>query len=73
MPMIMRAWNLNRREREIVELLLHGHCNKEIAKTLGLSLNTIKVYLKLLMGKLGVGTRSGIISILLSGRLRSTY
>lgn len=72
-PMIIRSWNLNRREREIVVLLLEGRCNKEIARALGLSLNTIKVYLKLLMGKLGASTRNEIVAILLSGKLRRIY
>lgn len=73
LPMIFRSRNLNHREREIVELLLEGRCNKEIAKALGLSLNTIKVYLKLLMGKLDVSTRGGIIAVLLSGKRGRPY
>ncbi len=48
LPMIIRSWKLNRRECEIVKLLLEGRCNKEIAHALGLSLNTIKVYLSIL-------------------------
>jgi len=73
LPMIIRSLKLNLREREIVALLFKGLCNKEMAQALGLSLNTIKVYLKFLMGKLGVNTRAGIISFLLSGKLRRMY
>ncbi|GJQ50628.1 putative two component response regulator [Candidatus Kuenenia stuttgartiensis] len=60
-----RKWQLNRREQEIVQLLLGDHSNKEIALYLNLSCNTIKGYLKLLMRKLDVNSRTGIISKLL--------
>ncbi len=60
-----RQLNLNRREQEIIQLLMRGFGNKEIAYALGLSLNTIKGYMKLLMGRMGVRNRVGIISMLL--------
>ena len=53
------------REQEIVRLLLTGGGNKEIAHRLRLSENTIKGYMKLLMRKLGVNNRAGIIAALL--------
>ncbi len=62
-----RQLNLNRREQEIVRLLIRGHGNKEIAFALGLSLNTIKGYMKLLSAKLKVRSRTEIISMLLTG------
>lgn len=65
---IFRQWNLTQREQEIVRLILADKSNKEIAAHLGLSLNTIKGYLKLLMRKVGAHTRGGIISILLTGQ-----
>jgi DNA-binding CsgD family transcriptional regulator len=65
---IFRQWNLTQREQEIVRLILADKSNKEIATHLGLSLNTIKGYLKLLMRKVGAHTRGGIISILLTGQ-----
>jgi DNA-binding NarL/FixJ family response regulator len=61
-----RQLNLNRREQEIVRLLVRGLGNKEIAFALGLSLNTIKGYMKLLMGKLNVRSRTEIVSLLLT-------
>ncbi len=63
---VARRLNLNRREQEIVRLLIGGLGNKEIAFALGLSLNTVKGYMKLLMGRLGVRNRVGIISFLLT-------
>ncbi|MCF6149217.1 MAG: LuxR family transcriptional regulator [Candidatus Kuenenia sp.] len=62
-----RKWHLNKREQEIVQLLLDDHSNKEIAEELKLSCNTIKGYMKLLMRKLDVNSRAGIISKLLTG------
>ena len=65
---VFRHWSLNPREQEIVRLILADKSNKEIATHLGLSLNTIKGYLKLLMRKVGVHSRGGILSILLTGQ-----
>ncbi len=64
----VRQLNLNRREQEIVRLLIRGLGNKEIAYTLGLSLNTVKGYMKYLMGKLSVRSRVEIVSMLLTER-----
>lgn len=61
-----RQWRLNRREQEVVGLLLADRSNKEIAGNLGLSLNTIKGYLKLLMRKVGASSRTGIVARLLT-------
>ena len=63
---VFRQWNLNHREQEIVRLILGDCGNKEIAKHLSISINTVKGYMKLLMRKVGVHTRAGIISALLS-------
>ncbi len=63
-PMACRRWNLNRRERDMVNLLLEGYGNKQMADMLGLSHNTVKGYMKFLMRKLGVGNRAGIVATL---------
>lgn len=68
LSMVFRQYKLNNREQEIVRLLLLGNSNKEIAWDLGLSENTVKGYMKLLMGKLGVNNRAGIIAVLLVGK-----
>ncbi|MDN3515875.1 MAG: LuxR C-terminal-related transcriptional regulator [Candidatus Brocadia sp.] len=73
LPMIFRSLNLNRRERQIVEMLFDGNSNKEIAGTLCLSHNTIKTYMKFLMAKFGVKSRTEIIAFLLNGKARQTY
>ena len=63
---VFRQGNLNHREQEIVRLILADYGNKEIAKHLGISINTVKGYMKLLMRKVGVHTRAGIIAALLN-------
>lgn len=62
-----RQWKLTPREREIIQLLIDDRCNKEIARILNLSINTIKGYLKLLMLKLRVTSRAGVVARILTG------
>ncbi len=52
---------LTERERETVELLLQGLTSKEIAIRMNISPNTVKAFLRLVMVKMGVSTRSGIV------------
>lgn len=58
---ICRRFDLTQRERETVELLLHGLTSKQIAKRMNISCNTVKAFLRLVMIKMGVSTRSGIV------------
>lgn len=62
LPLFSRMWNLSNREKDLVRLLLEDKSNKEIAHILNLSTNTVKGYLKMLMRKLGVTSRAGIVS-----------
>ena len=39
---IFRQWKLSGREQEIAKLLMDDRSNKEIARILGLSINTVK-------------------------------
>jgi len=65
LPKIFRESKLSRREQEIVYQILKDKSNKEIALALGLSQNTVKVYLKNLMRKINVTSRAGIVSYIL--------
>lgn len=56
-----RAFHLTQREREAVEYLAHGLTSKEIADRMGISPNTVKAFLRLVMVKTGTSTRSGIV------------
>ena len=62
LSIVSRKFNLTKRERDLIYHLVKGSCNKEIADALGLSINTVKGYMKLLSRKLGVNNRAGIIS-----------
>jgi DNA-binding NarL/FixJ family response regulator len=49
---------LTRRERDVLALLAQGHCNKRIARDLGIGLGTVKCHVQNLMGKLGASART---------------
>jgi two-component system nitrate/nitrite response regulator NarP len=56
---------LTRREMEVLSDLSSGRTNKQIARDLGVSLNTIKFHVRNLFQKLGVNSRSQAISLYL--------
>jgi len=58
---ISNQYNLTSREIETMRLLLGGLTSKEIASRMKISPNTVKVFLRQIMLKLGVTTRAGII------------
>ena len=53
---------LTEREREVLRLLLEGASNREIARRLVLSVNTVKRHVYNLCGKLGVQSRAQAIA-----------
>ena len=55
-------WQLTERDLQIIDDLLHGWANKEIAQHLGVSNQTIKHQLTMLYRKVGV---SGRVELLL--------
>jgi len=55
------GFRLTRREREILELLMEGSTNKEIASRLGVSHQTVKNQLTTLYQKAGVGSRLELV------------
>jgi DNA-binding CsgD family transcriptional regulator len=55
-------YHLTRREQETAALLAKGFTNKEIAARMGLSVNTVKAFIRFVMLKVGVSTRTGIIA-----------
>lgn len=54
-------FGLTAREQETVQLLLQGLTSKEIGLRMGISPNTVKAFIRLVMVKMKVSTRSGII------------
>jgi len=57
---ISEQFDLTQRERETIEFLLQGLTSKEIAIRMKISPNTVKAFLRLVMVKMQVSTRSGI-------------
>jgi DNA-binding CsgD family transcriptional regulator len=62
---VARSCNLTIRELEVLKGLSGGLTSKEIAAKLDISPNTVKSYIRLIMVKIGVTTRSGIVGKLL--------
>jgi DNA-binding CsgD family transcriptional regulator len=56
-----QKYRLTRREEGTLEFLLKGLTSKEIALRMRISPNTVKSFLRLVMAKMGVSTRSGIV------------
>jgi|ERR1700730_13606748 DNA-binding CsgD family transcriptional regulator len=59
---VIGQFNLTQREREVLEYLLQGMSSREIANRMELSPNTVKTFLRLIMIKMGVTSRSAIVS-----------
>ena len=57
---ISARFGLTRREGETVEFLLQGLTSKEIGTRMQISSNTVKAFIRLVMVKMKVSTRSGI-------------
>jgi DNA-binding CsgD family transcriptional regulator len=68
---VAQQFRLTQREQQAVALLLQGLTNKEIAEIMGVSANTVKAFLHIATVRIGVSTRSGIVTkvleVLLSG------
>jgi len=58
---IWKEFELTERERETIELLVQGMTTKEIAHAMNISPNTVKTYLRQIMAKMRVQTRTGVI------------
>jgi DNA-binding CsgD family transcriptional regulator len=58
---VIQQYNLTQREQEVLEYLLQGMSSKGIANRMGLSPNTVKTFLRLIMIKMGVPSRSAIV------------
>ena len=58
---LSQRFRLTAREQDVLRCLLEGLTSKEIGTRMGISPNTVKAFLRLIMVKMGVSTRSGII------------
>lgn len=62
---VSSEYNLTNREMETVEYLIEGLTSREIASRMNITSSTVKTFLRLVMGKMGVSNRSGIIGKLI--------
>ena len=69
---ISDRFGLTPRECETVQFLLEGLTSKEIAQRMEISPNTVKAFIRLVMVKMGVSTRSGIIGRIAGSKARLT-
>lgn len=59
---------LTAREQEVLQLLLMGKSNREIAEVLYISENTVKTHARSIFSKYAVSSRAELISILLKNQ-----
>jgi DNA-binding CsgD family transcriptional regulator len=62
---LSQRFGLTAREEQTVQLLVEGLTSKEIAVRMKISPNTVKGFLRIIMVKMNVSTRSGIIGKIL--------
>jgi DNA-binding CsgD family transcriptional regulator len=62
---IGQQFHLTNREQQAVALLLQGLTNKEVADIMGVSVNTVRAFLRLATVRMGVSSRSGIVTKIL--------
>ena len=58
---VAQQFRLTQREQETVGLLTLGLTSKEIASRMNISPNTVKAFFRLVMTKMAVSTRAGIV------------
>jgi len=63
-------FRLSRREVDVLDALMSGMTDKEIAARLAVSVETVRAYLKSVRAKLGVKTRTAIVSTVHNLRVR---
>jgi DNA-binding CsgD family transcriptional regulator len=59
---VSQQFNLTQREQEVLEYLLQGMNSKAIANRMNISPSTVKAFLRLIMIKTGVSSRSAVVS-----------
>jgi DNA-binding NarL/FixJ family response regulator len=55
-------YNLTEREQQALHGILMGLSSKEVAERMNISPNTVKAFMRLIMIKMGVSTRAGIVA-----------
>jgi DNA-binding CsgD family transcriptional regulator len=68
---LLEHFHLTDREIEVVQHLADGLTSKEIAQRMNVSPNTVKTFMRMVMIRMGVTTRAGVIGKLVRGRAYS--
>ena len=63
-PLLMRAWALTPREREVARLVIDGLSSDDIAAALFISAHTVRDHLKAIFAKVGVSRRRDLAATL---------
>lgn len=66
---VSRQFNFTQREREALQYLLEGLSSKAIANRMSISPNTVKAFMRAIMIKTGVSSRSAIVSKIILAQL----
>lgn len=66
-------FGLTERETVVIEHLLKGWTNKEIANAIGISEQTVKEHIKHIMDKTKTSTRTGILVAILQGEVSTVF
>lgn len=67
LPLLLRAYGLSRRQRDVSRLLLAGQCTDEIAATLSISPHTVNDHIKAITARVGVRGRHRLVARLGGG------
>jgi len=70
-PLLMRAWGLAPREREVARLVIDGRSSEDIAAALFISVHTARDHVTVIFGKVGVSRRQDLTAALTGGAMRS--
>src|SRR5512137_2762892 len=68
-PTTQPAWDLTEREREVLNLVVQGNSNQQIAETLVISLATVKAHISSILAKLQVSSRAEAIAFAIKHKL----
>lgn len=63
------SFNLTRRELEVLELMIHGLKNTEIADTLTVSRSTVKKHVSSILNKLNTSSRTEAVAVAMQNRI----
>jgi len=70
-PTKQPLFDLTEREREVLQLVVNGHSNQQIAETLVISITTVKAHISNILSKLQVSSRAEAITYALKNKLAS--